>query len=141
MDNLQSNPITFFAETNYRNQGRKFGIKQTDRRYHFFILGKTGMGKTTLLENLILSDIENYNGLAVIDPHGDLIERILDRIPSYRINDVVYFNPADIQYPVAFNILDNRVKGTDSLLVSGVLSVFRNLYPEFWGPRMEHVCV
>jgi type IV secretory pathway TraG/TraD family ATPase VirD4 len=131
--------ITLFAETNFRNQGKRFGIKEADRRYHMYVIGKTGMGKTSLLENLIVSDIRNENGLAILDPHGDLIERLLDLIPSYRINDVIYFNPADQEYPVALNILENVKPELRSVLVSGILSVFKMFFREYWGPRMEHV--
>ncbi|MFC2088272.1 type IV secretory system conjugative DNA transfer family protein [Calditrichota bacterium] len=139
MIHINENKITYFAETNFRNQQRKFGIRHTDRRYHFYVLGKTGMGKTTLLENLILSDVLNGNGIAVVDPHGDLIERLLDRMPSFRLNDIIYFNPADTGYPLAFNVLESGSSINHSVLVSGILSVFKKLYQEFWGPRMEHV--
>lgn len=131
--------ITIFAETNFRNQRRRFGIKQADRRYHMYILGKTGMGKTTLMENMIVSDFDKGNGVAVIDPHGDLAERLLNRVPSRRINDVIYFNPADVDFPVAFNILEQVKEDLQPLVVSGVLSVFKKLYSEYWAPRQEHV--
>lgn len=131
--------ITFFAETNFRNQCRRFGIKRADRRYHMYILGKTGMGKTTLMENMILSDFERDNGVAIIDPHGDLAERLLNRMPSRRINDVIYFNPADVDFPIAFNVLEQVTEDLQPLVVSGVLSVFKKLYSEYWAPRQEHV--
>ncbi len=105
-DHDHENEVTLFAETNFRNQRRRFGIKTDDRRRHMYVLGKTGMGKTTLLENMVLSDIYAGHGVAYVDPHGDTAEKILDYIPSNRINDVVYFNPADMQYPVGFNILE-----------------------------------
>jgi len=97
------------------------------------------MGKTTLLENMIISDIQHGHGLAVIDPHGDLAERLLDRIPSHRINDVVYFNPTDVEFPIAFNVLEQVKENLQPLVVSGVLSVFKKLYSEYWAPRQEHV--
>ncbi len=90
--------ITFFAKTDFRGQDKTFGIKRNDRRNHTYVIGKTGTGKTTLLLNMILSDIFSGEGLAVMDPHGDLAEAILDYIPRHRINDVVYFNPGDIEY-------------------------------------------
>lgn len=136
---MSSTHITFFAETNFRNQHRRFGIKRADRRYHMYILGKTGMGKTTLMENMILSDFERDNGVAIIDPHGDLAERLLNRVPSRRINDVIYFNPADVDFPIAFNILEQVKEDLQPLVVSGVLSVFKKLYSEYWAPRQEHV--
>ena len=99
--------ITVFAETNFRNQRRKFGVKLDDRRRHMYVVGKTGMGKSTLLENMVIADIRAGKGVAVVDPHGDLAEKILDFIPNNRVNDVIYFNPADTQYPIAFNILES----------------------------------
>lgn len=97
------------------------------------------MGKTTLMENMILSDFERDNGVAIIDPHGDLAERLLNRVPSRRINDVIYFNPADVDFPIAFNILEQVKEDLQPLVVSGVLSVFKKLYSEYWAPRQEHV--
>ncbi|MCK5466740.1 type IV secretion system DNA-binding domain-containing protein, partial [Candidatus Parcubacteria bacterium] len=94
-----STDTTRFAKTNFRGQEHVFGIKKDDRRRHMYVIGKTGMGKTTLLENMVISDIRAGNGVAVVDPHGDFAEKILNFIPSSRINDVVYFNPADIDYP------------------------------------------
>ncbi|KAA3662803.1 MAG: DUF87 domain-containing protein, partial [Calditrichaeota bacterium] len=94
-------PITIFAETTFRNLKQKFGIKQQDRRFHTYLIGKTGMGKSTLLENFLVSDIEKGYGCTLIDPHGDLAERLLDLIPPRRTNDVIYFNPADIEYTIA----------------------------------------
>jgi type IV secretory pathway VirB4 component len=89
------NDITFFAKTNFRNQERVFGIKQDDRRRHMYVISKTGMGKTNLLENLAIQDIQKGHGIAFIDPHGDTAEKLIKAIPANRINDVIYFNPAD----------------------------------------------
>src|SRR3989344_9115709 len=91
--------LTIFAQTNFRNENRKFGIKLDDRRRHMYLIGKTGMGKTAMLEHMVLSDIYAGHGLAYIDPHGDTVEKILDFVPPSRVNDVVYFNPADLEYP------------------------------------------
>ena len=88
--------VNYFGLANYRNQNRKFGIKLDDRRRHMYIVGKTGMGKTTMLENMVLNDIYAGHGVGYVDPHGDTAEKILDYIPANRINDVVYFNPADL---------------------------------------------
>jgi len=131
--------ITFFARTDYRGEDKAFGIRKEDRRYHAYVIGKTGMGKTTLLLNMILSDILSGEGAGVIDPHGDLAETILDYIPSRRINDVVYFDPSDIDYPVSLNILERTPPERRHIVVSGLLSVFKRLWREFWGPRMEHI--
>lgn len=131
--------ITFFAKTNFRGEGKLFGIKRDDRRYHTYIIGKTGMGKTTLLFNMILSDIRSGEGLGVIDPHGDLADLILDYIPRRRINDVVYFNPPDVEYPISLNILEATEPEKRHIVVSGLMSVFRRMWKEFWGPRLEHI--
>jgi len=131
--------ITLFAETNYRGQKRRFGIKKDDRRRHMYIIGKTGMGKTTMLEHMVYYDIVQGNGLAVVDPHGDFAEKMLDYIPANRINDVIYFNPSDIDWPIAFNVME-RVEPKDMPLVSsGLIGVFKKIYAESWGPRLEYV--
>jgi len=104
-----------------------------------YIIGKTGTGKSTLIENLAISDIKMGYGLALIDPHGDLAEDILDFIPEKRIEDVVYFNPADLEYPIAFNPLEKVPFDYHHLVVSNIISVFKKIWPEFWGPRLEHI--
>lgn len=131
--------VIYFAKTNFRNQMRKFGIKTDDRRRHMYVIGKTGMGKTTLLENMILSDIYAGHGCAYIDPHGDTAEKLLDYIPSWRINDVVYFNPSDQEYPVGFNILES-VDGTlKHLVAAGLMAVFKKIWEGVWSARMEYI--
>src|SRR3989344_3986698 len=99
--------ITLFAKTNFRNREVPFGIRRDDRRRHMYIMGKTGMGKTTLIENMVIQDIQAGHGVTFVDPHGDSVEKVLSYIPSSRINDVVYFNPADVDYPIAFNPLES----------------------------------
>ena len=98
--------INIFAKTNFRNADHRFGVKADDRRRHMYVIGKTGMGKTQLLENMIIQDIRSGKGLAYVDPHGDTVERLLYFIPPERINDVVYFNPSDLEHPIAFNVLE-----------------------------------
>jgi type IV secretory pathway TraG/TraD family ATPase VirD4 len=131
--------VTPFAVTDYRDIRKIFGIRQKNRRGHMYILGKTGTGKSTLIENFAISDIKIGNGLALIDPHGDLAGDILDFIPEKRIDDVIYFNPSDLEYPIAFNPLEKVPPDHRHLIVSGLLSVFRKIWPEFWGPRLEHI--
>lgn len=131
--------ITYFAKTDYRNKGRTFGIKYPDRRLHMHVLGKTGTGKTTLLKNLIIQDIKNNQGVAIIDPHGQLIEEIIDHIPPHRTGEVVYFNPADQDYPIGFNILDKVEPKTRPLIASHVISIFKNIWQDSWGPRLEYI--
>lgn len=139
MDQSEASPVTLFAKTNYRGVARPFGIKLDDRRRHMYVIGKTGMGKTTLLENMIIQDIRDGRGLAVVDPHGDLVEKALRFIPSYRINDVIYFNPADSEYPIAFNILEAIDTSQQHLVASGLIAVFKKLWADSWGPRLEYI--
>jgi len=131
--------ITIFGETNYRNARRSFGIKRDDRRRHMYIIGKTGMGKTTLLENLIISDIINGEGCCYIDPHGDTAEKMLKYIPAHRINDVIHFNPSDTDFPIAFNILEAVDESHKHLIASGIVGVFKKQFAESWGPRLEYI--
>lgn len=134
-----NNPITPLAITDYRDIRKAFGIKQKNRRAHMYIVGKTGTGKSTLIENMAASDIRKGCGIGVIDPHGDLAEHILDRIPEDRIEDVVYFNPSDLEFPIAFNPLESVPRDCQHLVVSGLISVFKKIWPDFWGPRLEHI--
>jgi len=133
------NLVTPFAITNYRDIRKRFGIKEKNRRGHMYIIGKTGTGKSTLIENMVISDIEAGNGLALIDPHGDLAEDILHFVPKRRIDDVIYFNPADMEYPIAFNPLQKVGRDYHHLVASGLISVFKKVWSEFWGPRLEHI--
>lgn len=133
------NEVNSLAETNFRDQRRRFGIKNDDRRRHVYIVGKTGTGKTTLLENMAIQDIQNGKGVAVIDPHGDLAEKILHFIPSRRINDVVYFNPADQDYPIGFNFIERTDPEHRHLVAAGLVSVFKKIWAESWGPRLEYI--
>ncbi|MCC6962544.1 MAG: type IV secretion system DNA-binding domain-containing protein [candidate division Zixibacteria bacterium] len=136
---MSNEAITILGQTNYRNVRRKFGIRPADRRRHTYIVGKTGMGKSTLLLNCIIQDIRNGNGVAVLDPHGDLVERVLDYIPSRRINESIYFNPADIDYPIAFNPLYHTDRSQKHLVASGLVQVFKKIWADSWGPRLEYV--
>lgn len=131
--------ITFFAQTNFRRLNQRFGIKQEDRRRHMYIIGKTGMGKTTCLENMIYQDILRGSGVAVIDPHGDLVEHVLDMVPSSRVNDTIYFNPADGDYPVAFNILAEEDVHHRYLIASSLVGIFKKIWADSWGPRLEYL--
>ncbi len=104
-----------------------------------YLIGKTGTGKSTLLRNMVISDIRDGQGVALIDPHGDLVENILDFVPEHRIEDVVYFNPADSEFPIAFNPLWNVASDFRHLVASGLISVFKKIWHESWGPRLEHI--
>jgi len=133
------NDITIFAETNFRNRFRKFGIKVDDRRRHMYLIGKTGMGKSTIQENMIIEDVKAGHGVAVVDPHGDLAEKIIEYIPTDRINDVIYFNPADMEYPIAFNVVEQVEPHLRHLVASGLIGVFQKLWADSWGPRLEYI--
>lgn len=139
MDQKNEDIITIFAKTNYRNREVPFGIKTDDRRRHMYLIGKTGMGKTSLMENMVIQDIRNGHGVAFLDPHGDSIQRILDTIPSSRVNDVIYFNPADLDYPVAFNILESVDPKYKHLVASGLMGVFTKIWANLWSARMEYI--
>ncbi len=131
--------ITLLGKTNFRGMDQQFGIKKLDRRRHIYIIGKTGMGKSTLLENMIFSDIQAGRGLAVVDPHGDLADAVLNFIPARRTNDVIIFDPSDRDYPVAFNMLENIDPALNSIVCSGLVGIFKKIYAESWGPRLEHI--
>jgi hypothetical protein len=112
-------------------------LAHNDRRQHLYTIGKSGVGKTTLLRNLILQDVEAGHGVGVIDPHGDLATDLLDHIPRHRVEDVVYFNPADAEYPVGLNLLQSF--HSRHLVASGIVSVFKSIWCDFWGPRLEYI--
>lgn len=131
--------INVFAKTNFRNKEVAFGIKRDDRRRHAYIIGKTGMGKTTMIENMIIQDIHAGHGVAFVDPHGEAVEKILNYIPSSRINDVIYFNPADTEYPLAFNPLESVDPKYKHLVASGLMGVFTKIWENVWSARMEYI--
>jgi len=131
--------ITAFAQTNFRNQSTAFGIKTDDRRRHLYAIGKTGMGKTNMLENLAIQDIRNGHGMCFVDPHGDTAEKLVSMIPPERINDVIYFNPADQDFPISFNVLEEVPREFRPLVASGLIGVFQKLWADSWGPRLEYI--
>ncbi len=131
--------VNFFAETTFRNQRKKFGIKLDDRRRHFYVVGKTGMGKTELLKNMAIQDIREGKGVGFVDPHGETAEELLDFIPKERISDVVYFNPADLNFPIAFNVMEKVDPEHRHLVASGLMGVFKKIWPDVWSARMEYI--
>jgi len=131
--------ITFIAQTNFRGAEKKFGIKRKDRRQHMYVIGKTGTGKTQFLKNMALQDINNGEGLAIVDPHGEFVEEVLESIPAHRINDVVYFNPADMEFPVSFNIMDVPDPRYKHLIASGLIGIFTKIWANVWSARMEYI--
>src|SRR3990172_6565103 len=136
---MSANGVTHFARVDFRNDRRVFGIKREDRFSHVYIIGKTGTGKSTLLETMALQDLEYGNGFALIDPHGDLVDRIARRIPPERKADVLYLNATDPSQPYGYNPLRQIRHDRIALAASGMMEVFKKLWPEAWGVRMEHI--
>lgn len=131
--------VTFFAETDARGKRIPFGIKAKDRQRHMYVIGKTGMGKSTLLENMAAQDIMNGEGCAFIDPHGSAAETLLDYVPEHRIDDVVYFAPFDMENPISFNVMEDVGPDKRHLVVSGLMSTFKKIWVDAWSARMEYI--
>ncbi|GFO82752.1 MAG: hypothetical protein A49_23790 [Methyloceanibacter sp.] len=131
--------VALFARTNFRDERRVFGIRQVDRRSHLYIIGKTGTGKTTLLESLIRQDIGADQGVAVLDPHGDLLNRLVDGMSARRRADLVYLNAPDPDLAIGYNPLADVPPGQRALTASFLLDAFKKIWWEFWGPRSEHL--
>lgn len=131
--------ITFFAKTDARGREIPFGIKAKDRQRHMYVIGKTGMGKSTLLENMAVQDIQNGEGMAFIDPHGSAAETLLKYVPEHRVNDVVYFAPFDLDHPVSFNVMEDVGQDKRHLVVSGLMSTFKKIWVDAWSARMEYI--
>jgi hypothetical protein len=131
--------ITFFAKTDARGQQIPFGIKAKDRQRHMYVIGKTGMGKSTLLENMAAQDIQNGEGMAFIDPHGSAAETLLDYIPEHRLDDVVYFAPFDLANPISFNVMEDVDPDKRHLVVSGLMATFKKIWVDAWSARMEYI--
>ena len=136
---MASDKVTILGRVDFRNDQRLFGIKREDRFSHVYVIGKTGTGKSTLLEGMALQDLENGNGLALIDPHGDLAARIAARVPPGRQGDVVYLNAADPEQPWGYNPLRHVSSQYIALAASGLMEVFKKMWPDAWGVRMEHI--
>jgi len=136
---MKKEEITFFGETTFRNRRKKFGIKPDDRRRHVYLIGKTGMGKTVMMENMAIQDIQRGKGVAFIDPHGEAAEKLLDFIPPDRVNDVIYFNPADLDFPIAFNVMEKVDFKHRHLVAGGLMGVFKKVWPDVWSARMEYI--
>lgn len=131
--------LIFIGERLGWGRPQPFGISVPDQRQHVYILGKSGTGKTTLLKRLVIQHISQGHGLALIDPHGDLAEELLSHIPRSRIDDLCYFNPGDVKYPVGLNPLTNIPKDDRHLVASGIISAFKGIWRDSWGPRLEYI--
>ncbi|MEK7461467.1 MAG: DUF87 domain-containing protein, partial [Patescibacteria group bacterium] len=139
MSDSNDEKVTYFAETDARHERKPFGIKNADRSKHIYVIGKTGMGKSTLLENMAIQDIQNGHGLTFIDPHGGTAEKLLEYVPEERIKDVLYFAPFDMEYPVAFNIMEDVGADKRHLVVNGLMSVFEKIWEDAWSARMAYI--
>lgn len=135
----QKGEINFLASTEFKNKPTIFGIKTKDRRKHIYIIGKTGTGKSTLIANMVINDMRNNRGLCVIDPHGDLCEVLLDYIPSFRVNDIIYLDPSDHERAFSLNPLEVNEPHQRELVISGIVAIFNKLYGHSWGPRLEYI--
>lgn len=131
--------VVYFGRTDFRNVDKLFGIQRKDRRQHMYVIGKSGTGKSVLLHNLIVQDIANGEGICVVDPHGELVESVLDKIPESRLKDVVYFNPADTEYPMGFNVLELPDPKYKHLVASGLMGIFTKIWANVWSARMEYI--
>ncbi|MFN4181075.1 MAG: type IV secretory system conjugative DNA transfer family protein, partial [Candidatus Paceibacteria bacterium] len=135
----ENRDITYLGYTTYRDQNQLFGIKRKDRRQHMYILGKSGTGKSGLMTNMIYQNIVNGEGVGVVDPHGELVETVLSAIPPERIKDVVYFNPADTEYHIGFNVLEIENPEHKHLVASGLMGIFTKIWANAWSARMEYI--
>lgn len=131
--------LTPIGKTNFRGTNMSFWIGPDDRRRHMYIIGKTGMGKSTLLENMIIDDMKKGRGLALVDPHGDLAEGVIGFIPKDRTNHTIIFDPSDKEWPIAFNMLENIDAEHRPLIASWLVGIFKKIFAESWGPRLEHI--
>jgi len=131
--------VTYFGKTNFRNSDDIFGIKRKDRRQHMYVLGKSGTGKSVLLSNLIVQNIQNGEGVCVVDPHGELVEEILHLIPDHRVKDVIYFNPADADFHIGFNVIQLDDPKYKHLVASGLMGIFTKIWANAWSSRMEYI--
>ena len=131
--------LTYLGFTTYRDKNQLFGIKRKDRRQHVYILGKSGTGKSALMFNMIIQNIENGDGVCMVDPHGENVEAILSAIPPHRMKDVVYFNPADTDFHIGFNVLELIDPKYKHLVASGLMGIFTKIWANAWSARMEYI--
>ncbi len=135
----ENRDLTYIGYSTYRDQNNLFGIKRKDRRQHIYILGKSGTGKSVLMFNMIIQNIMNGEGVCVVDPHGELVEGVLQAIPPERVKDVVYFNPADTEYHIGFNVLELVDSKYKHLVASGLMGIFTKIWANAWSARMEYI--
>src|SRR3989338_8822575 len=131
--------VTYFGQTDSRGKRVPFGIKLKDRSRHMYVIGKTGMGKSTLLENMAIQDIKNGHGICFVDPHGKTADLLLDYVPQERIKDVLYFAPFDMDHPVSFNIMEDVGADKRHLVVNGLMATFEKIWVDAWSARMAYI--
>lgn len=131
--------VTYLGEANFRNKNVKFGIKALDRTKHMYIIGKSGTGKSTFLENMAIQDIQRGSGIAFIDPHGGSADKLLEYVPPFRQDDVIYFAPFDTDYPISFNVMEDVGPDKRHLVANGLMSAFKKIWVDAWSARMEYI--
>jgi hypothetical protein len=136
---MDADHVMRFARVDFRNDDRVFGIKDEDRFLHVYIIGKTGTGKSTLIETMALRDLERGNGFALIDPHGDLVARVAARISESQRAKVIYLDATDPTQPYGYNPLRHVSEDRIAMAASGMMDVFKKMWPDAWGVRMEHI--
>ena len=139
VENTPSSDLTIIGLTNFRNVYREFGIKIDDRKRHIYMIGKSGVGKSVLMENMAIDDVISGRGVIVVDPHGEFADKILACVPDERMNDVIVFDPADRGYPIAFNLLEMVDEDFKGMVASGFVGIFKKIFGDSWGPRLEHI--
>lgn len=137
--NSSKEELTLLGKTHYRGEDISFGIKKEDKFRHMYIVGKTGTGKSTFISNMVKSDIQNNQWVCLLDPHGDLIDTVLEHIPQHRINDVILFDVSDSDFPIGFNLLQAENEDEKNRIASGVVATFYKLFEHSWGPRLEYI--
>ncbi|OQA04857.1 MAG: AAA-like domain protein [bacterium ADurb.Bin400] len=138
-ENTAPEDLTIIGQTNFRNINQEFGIRRDDRRRHIYIVGKSGTGKSTLIENMAIDDVVEGRGVIIVDPHGELADKVLACVPENRIDDVIVFDPADRAYPIAFNLLEHVDDDFKGMVASGFVGIFKKIFGDSWGPRLEHI--
>jgi hypothetical protein len=135
----ERNDLNLFAKAEFKNESHIFGLKRIDRRRHVYVIGKSGTGKSTMLANMIINDLKHGEGIAVVDPHGDLIETVLNFVPRHRINDVILLDPSDPDAVVQLNLFEAGNEVHRELIASGIVAIFQKMYAHTWGPRLEYI--
>ncbi|MCC2631701.1 MAG: hypothetical protein K0S20_400, partial [Patescibacteria group bacterium] len=138
-DLVDPEDLTVLGKTDFRSSSKEFGIKLDDRKRHIYVIGKSGTGKSTLLENMLIDDVKEGRGVIVVDPHGELADKVVDAVPEERIKDLIVFDPADRDFPVAFNLLESVGEEFKGIVASGFVGIQKKIFGNSWGPRLEYI--